>query len=48
MDALERAIDLTSRLVAFDTESSKSNLALIDFVEAWLRDHGVEIGRAHV
>ncbi len=29
-------------LVGFDTESSKSNLALIAAVEAYLRDHGVD------
>jgi acetylornithine deacetylase len=46
MDALERAIDMTARLVAFDTESSKSNLALIDFVEAYLREQGVPFARA--
>jgi acetylornithine deacetylase len=47
MDALERAIALTTRLVAFDTESSKSNLPLIDFVDAWLRDLGVESVRGY-
>jgi len=46
MDALERAIDMTSRLVAFDTESSRSNLPLIDFVEGWLREQGVPFARA--
>lgn len=46
MDDLERAIDMTARLVAFDTESSKSNLPLIDFVEAYLREHGVPFARA--
>jgi acetylornithine deacetylase len=46
MSTLERAIELTSRLVAFDTESSKSNLALIEFVEAYLRDQGVPFVRA--
>ena len=46
MDALERAIAMTARLVAFDTESSKSNLALIDFVEAYLREQGVPFARA--
>jgi acetylornithine deacetylase len=46
MDALERAIDLTARLVAFDTESSKSNLPLIDFVEGYLRGQGVPFARA--
>ena len=46
MDQLENAIDLLGRLVAFDTESSKSNLELIDYVEAYLRAHGVEVVRA--
>jgi acetylornithine deacetylase len=31
------ALELLERLVAFDTESSKSNLPLIDFVEEYLR-----------
>lgn len=46
MQTLERAIELTARLVAFDTESSKSNLALIDFVEAYLREHDIPFIRA--
>jgi acetylornithine deacetylase len=46
MDRLENAIELLSRLVAFDTESSRSNLALIDFVEAYLREQGAEVARA--
>jgi acetylornithine deacetylase len=33
--------ELLAKLVAFDTTSSKSNLMLIDFVEAYLRDHGI-------
>ncbi len=33
------------RLVAHDTTSSKSNLALIDDVEAFLKDHGAETHR---
>ena len=41
MHALERAIEMTSRLVAFDTESAKSNLPLIDFVADYLREQGV-------
>jgi acetylornithine deacetylase len=41
MSTLERAIELTGRLVAFDTESSKSNLPLIDFVADYLRAEGV-------
>jgi acetylornithine deacetylase len=34
--ALDRAIALLDRLVSFDTESSRSNLPLIDFVEDYL------------
>jgi len=40
------AIALLERLVAFDTESDKSNLPLIDFVESWLRERGIEVLRA--
>jgi acetylornithine deacetylase len=40
------AIALLERLVAFDTESDKSNLPLIDFVEGWLRERGVDVLRA--
>lgn len=46
MERLEDAIDLLSRLVAFDTVSSKSNLPLIDFVEAYLREQEVRFVRA--
>ncbi|MGD9542093.1 acetylornithine deacetylase [Methylocystis sp.] len=46
MDRIEDAIDLLSRLVAFDTVSSKSNLPLIDFVESYLRDQDVPFARA--
>ena len=35
------ALELLARLVAFDTESSKSNLALIGFVSDYLRGWGV-------
>jgi acetylornithine deacetylase len=35
------ARDLLDRLVAFPTISDRSNLALIDFVEAYLQSHGV-------
>jgi acetylornithine deacetylase len=37
----EAVIEILGRLVAFDTESSRSNLALIDYIEAYLRDLGV-------
>lgn len=36
---------MLERLVAFDTESSKSNLPLIDFVEGYLSSWGVETWR---
>ena len=35
-------IDLIRRLIAFDTVSSNSNLALIDFVRTYLADFGIE------
>src|SRR5437763_8025606 len=35
-DPLSRALPLIERLVAFDTESSRSNLPLIEFVEDYL------------
>ena len=38
---LSSAIDLTTRLVAFDTTRHKSNRALIAFVESYLAGHGV-------
>ncbi len=41
MAKLEDAIRLLARLVAFDTTSRNSNLALIDFVQAELMAHGV-------
>ncbi len=40
-DAASRAIDILSDLVAFDTVSSKSNLALMRYVEALLAGHGI-------
>jgi len=42
---LDAAIEMTSRLVAFDTESSKSNLALIQAVEDYLRELGARFWR---
>jgi acetylornithine deacetylase len=38
---LEDAIDILSHLVSFDTESSKSNLPLVEWVENYLARHGV-------
>ena len=40
-DLSRRAIDLLSTLVGFDTTSRGSNLALIEWVEAYLADLGV-------
>jgi acetylornithine deacetylase len=40
-DRLARAIELIADLVAFDTESSKSNLPIIDFIEAHVLARGV-------
>ncbi len=36
------AWEILRTLVAFDTTSRESNLALIDWVRGWLADHGVE------
>ena len=36
-----RALEILDRLVAFDTTSRLSNLALIEWVEAYLDGHGV-------
>ncbi len=41
-ERLEAAIDMLASLIAFDTESSKSNLPLIASVEAYLTACGVE------
>ena len=40
-----RATAILERLVAFDTTSHLSNLALIDWVQAYLADHGVSARR---
>lgn len=45
-DTRARALDLLQRLVAFDTESARSNLPLIDFVEDHLRGLGLAPIRA--
>jgi acetylornithine deacetylase len=44
-DALSRALPLIERLVGFDTESSKSNLPLIEFVEDYLSQLNVPFVR---
>jgi acetylornithine deacetylase len=40
-DLSTRAIAMLGKLVAFDTTSRRSNLALIEFVEGWLADQGI-------
>ncbi|MEM8988304.1 MAG: acetylornithine deacetylase [Pseudomonadota bacterium] len=47
MTDLTPQIDWIRRLVAFDTTSHLSNLALIDDVEAYFNDHGVSAVRVH-
>lgn len=42
----QSAIELLERLIAFDTTSELSNLALIDFVEDYLAGHGVASRRS--
>ena len=37
-----RALDIFKRLIAFDTVSSESNLALIDYVRELLASKGIE------
>ena len=41
----DETIAILHRLVSFDTESSRSNLDLIDYVEGYLRDLGVASAR---
>ena len=43
--SVSTAKELLARLVAFDTTSVKTNIPLIDFVEAYLAEHGVESRR---
>jgi len=42
---MQHVHDMIARLVAFDTVSSKSNLALIDDVQQFLADHGIKSHR---
>ncbi len=42
---LNAAKDLLARLVAFDTTSHKTNIPLIEFVEAYLARFGIESAR---
>ena len=45
MSVREAALSLLDELVAFDTVSSKTNLPLVDRVEAWLGEHGIAATR---
>src|SRR5271167_5187591 len=45
-DRLAEAKALLTRLIAFESVSDSSNLPLIDFVEGYLREHGLESRRA--
>jgi acetylornithine deacetylase len=38
---MDRALGLLEKLVAFDSDSSKSNLPVVAFVEAWLKEQGI-------
>src|SRR5215468_8756961 len=44
-ERIASAKELLARLIGFDTVSDKSNLALIDFVAAYLRRFGIESAR---
>jgi len=35
------SVEMLRRLVAFDTTSRNSNLALIDYVKGYLQEHGI-------
>ena len=41
MTTLEHTVELLRSLVSFNTVSANSNLALIHFVEDYLKKHGV-------
>ncbi len=42
---IEESIALLGQLIAFDTESSKSNLPIVDFIEDYLRARNVRFAR---
>lgn len=44
-DPTRSAVAILSRLIGFDTVSRKSNLALIEWVEGYLAEHGIESHR---
>ncbi|WP_438390061.1 acetylornithine deacetylase [Caballeronia sp. DA-9] len=39
---LDSTLDLLNNLIAFDTRSSESNLELIEYIQQYLKQHGVE------
>ena len=39
---MQRTLDIITRLIAFDTTSDRSNLALIHFVRDLLAEHGIQ------
>ena len=39
--------EMLEKLISFNTVSNRSNLALIDFVEDYLSQHGVEATRVY-
>lgn len=41
-DRVRRAIEILDKLVGFDTTSHLSNYAIIDFIEAYLKEYGVQ------
>lgn len=45
MSAIQPTLDILARLIAFDTTSRNSNLALIEWTEAFLAERGVASGR---
>jgi acetylornithine deacetylase len=45
MNAIAPTLDVLARLIAFDTTSRNSNLALIDWIEAYLKSRGIEARR---
>jgi acetylornithine deacetylase len=47
MSAIAHTLDVLTRLIAFDTTSRNSNLALIEWVEAYLSARGIASRRVH-
>ena len=45
---LAEAKALLTRLIAFESVSDASNLPLVDFVEGYLRENGLEARRAEI